>query len=150
MDIHVEGSRTTDQAWLAAHNSPIESLPALSEEGIREADELHMPREAYLRSAYASELSRQALTELVERYGRAVEKLLKLRFPQASIAAIRLTTWRGRLDVSVRDGLQTVRFEIDEDLVERLLTTGSAESLNSLKTVIEMNLVALDDRFEAS
>jgi hypothetical protein len=150
MDIQVEGSRTTDQAWLAAHASPVESLPPLTEEGMREADRLHVPRESYLRTAYAEELSLPALTELVERYGLAIEKVIRQRFPQASITSIRLTTWKGRLEISVRAGLQAARFEIEEDLVERLLTTGSAESLSGLKTAIEMNLVPLEDRVEAS
>jgi hypothetical protein len=140
MEVFVRGSRSSSQDWLRAQQIPANELPPLSEEQKTEARLTHRSEEDYARSAYAGQLSQQRLLQATLRFGRWLNARVEERNSDSHVEAIELDTWGGKLQVKVLTGGEVVNFEMDEDLVEQFLITGSAELEKSIFRLLEINL----------
>ena len=140
MQVLVEGSRSTSDDWLWAQQLPASELPSLSDEQKSVAKKLGVSPEDYARSAKAGELTRQELQVKAATFGSLLEQKIRGRVPNASVESVTLLTFEGKFRaVAVAEGKE-IRLQIDEDLVDRLLESGSAELEARLDRIIDLNL----------
>jgi hypothetical protein len=104
------------------------------------AMELNVSEEDYARSAYAGRLSQQKLLQMTLSFGRWLNAKIQERSVGDRVETIELDTWSGKFQAKVLAGREIIEFGISEDLVERFLTTGSAESERSLLRLLEIFL----------
>jgi hypothetical protein len=110
----------------------LSEIPPLDEQQKAEARLMHRSEEDYARSAYAGQLSQQRLLQKMLKFGRWLNAKVEERSPGSQIEAIELDTLAGKLEIKAQADGETVDFEVDEDLVERFLTTGSDDAEKSL------------------
>jgi hypothetical protein len=140
MEVYVRGTRLSTQDWLRAQQIPANELPSLNEEQKVEARRTNRSDEEFARRDYAGSLSQQRLLQKMLRFGRWLNRKAEERDPSAKIESITLDTLAGRIEVSARVSGESFEFEIDEDLIERFLTTGSAESERSIFRILDVYL----------
>jgi hypothetical protein len=112
----------------------------LDEQQKAEARLTHRSQEDFARSAYAGQLSQQRLLQRMLRFGRWLNAKVEERSPGSQIETVELNTLAGKLEIKTQTDGETVDFEIDEDLVERFLTTGSDEAEKSLFRLLDVFL----------
>jgi hypothetical protein len=142
MEIYIDGGRSSLEDWTRAQQWPIEQLPPLTPEQKTVAGKLGISEVDYARSAYAGELSRGELVSKTERFGRLVEGIMREMFPDASVEKVSLKTFAGRIQVQATAGGHPVHFDVDEDLVDGLLRSGSAQLEAGLRRIVELSLPA--------
>jgi hypothetical protein len=138
MDISVRGSRSSAQDWVRAQQIPASQLPPLDEEQKAAARRENVSEENYARSIYAARLTEQKLLQRMLKFGRWLNARIEERDPKASIDAVELDTWTGKLRISGKSGTDPFFFDLDEDLVERYLITGAADLERSIQRVLEI------------
>ena len=99
---------------------------------------MNLSEEAYARSEYARQLSQKKLLQKMLKFGRWLNVKVGERSPGSQIEAIELDTLAGKLEIKAQADGETVDFEIDEDLVQRFLTTGSDEAEKSLFRLLDV------------
>jgi len=119
---------------------PFSEIPPLDSKQKAEALRGNVSEEAYARNAYAEDLTRQSLLQKMLRFGRWLNGKVVEQNSDCHVDAVDLDTWGGRLQIRVIADRETVDFEIDEDLVDRLMTTGSVELEKSISRLLEINL----------
>jgi hypothetical protein len=140
MEVYVRGARSSTQDWIRAQQIPANQLPPLNEEQKAAAQREKVSEEEYARSEYARQLSQMKLLQRMLKFGRWLNAKVEVRSPGSQIEAIELDTLAGKLEIKAQDDRETVDFEIDEDLVERFLTTGSDEAEKSLFRLLDVFL----------
>jgi hypothetical protein len=140
MEVFVRGSRSSAQDWVRAQQIPANQLPPLDEKQKAVAEREKATEEDYARSVYAGHLSQQRLLQRTLHFGRWLNEKAEERNPECHVDSVTLDTWVGRYQISVSGGEEAVDFEIDEELVERFLTTGSAELENAIFRLLEVYL----------
>jgi hypothetical protein len=125
---------------LQAQQWPAQDLPHLSGDQKAVASRLGIPEEDYARSALAGNLSRCELSAKTERFGEIFQKAMRERRPDALIHTIELQTFEGKLRIVAFAGDREVRLQIDEDLADNVLSTGSKELEARLARIVELNL----------
>jgi hypothetical protein len=140
MEVFVRGSRSSAQDWVRAQQIPANQLPPLDEEQKAAAQREKVSEEDYARSAYAGHLSQQKLLQRTLQFGRWLNARVEERNHEYHVESVTLDTWKGRYQVSVLGGEEPVDFEIDEELVERFLTTGSADTEKAIFRLLEVYL----------
>jgi hypothetical protein len=132
MDISVRGSRSSAQDWARAQLVPLSELPLLNEEEKAVARKMNLSDEDYARSAFAGQLSEQELLQRTLGFGKWLGARVEERSPDSHVIAVQLDTWEEKFRIRISSGKQSVVFAVDEELVERFLTTGSPELEKSL------------------
>jgi hypothetical protein len=140
MQVFVEGSRSTSDDWLWAQQLPASELPALSDEQKSFAEKLGISPEDYARSTKAGELTRRELQAKAETFGRLLEQKIRDRAPNASVESVVLLTFEGKFRVVTVVGGKETLLQIDEELVDDLLQSGSPEMETRLDRIIDLNL----------
>jgi hypothetical protein len=112
----------------------------LDEEQKAAAQREKVSEEDYARSAYAGHLSQQTLLQRTLQFGRWLNARVEERNPECRVESVTLDTWKGRYEVSISGGEEPIDFEMDEELVERFLTTGSAELEKAIFRLLEVYL----------
>ncbi len=143
MEVFVRGARSSAQDWARAQRTPISEIPPLDEKQKAEALRGNVSEEAYARNVYAEHLTQQNLLQKMLRFGRWLNEKVEERNPDCHIETVELDTWGGRLQIRVISRREIVDFEIDEELVDRFMTTGSAELEKSIYRLLEINLPPL-------
>jgi hypothetical protein len=119
---------------------PLNEIPPLDEQQKAAAQREKVSEEDYARSAYAGYLSQQELLQSTLRFGRWLNARVDERNPDGNVDAVELDTWSGKFKVKVLVAQESVFFEVDEELVERFLSTGSAELERSIFRLLDINL----------
>jgi len=140
MEVYVRGTRSNTQDWLRAQQIPANELPVLDEEQKSEARRMNHSEEEFARSEYAGSLSQQRLLQKILRFGHWLNRKVEERSSSARIESVILDTLAGKLVVGILAGEERFTFEMDEDLVERFLTTGSVESERSIFRILDVYL----------
>jgi hypothetical protein len=140
MEVFVRGTRSSTQDWIRAQQVPLSELPSLDEEQKTEARLMHRSEEDYARSIYAAQLTQRATLQRMLKFGHWLNARVEERNPECHVSSVTLDTWKGRYQVLVSGGEEPIDFEMDEELVERFLTTGSVELEKSIFRLLEINL----------
>ena len=140
MEVFVRGARSSRQDWAQAHSVPLNEIPLLDDSQKAEARRGNVSEEEFARITYAEHLWQQRTLQRLLRFGRWLNVKVEERSPGSQIEAVELNTLAGRLEVKAQADGETVDFEIDEDLVERFLTTGSNEAEKSLFRLLDVFL----------
>jgi ATP-dependent phosphoenolpyruvate carboxykinase len=140
MEVFVRGSRSSAQDWVRAQEIPLSELPPLDEQQKAAALRENVSEENYARSAYAGHLSQQKLLQRTLHFGRWLNSKVQERNPECQVNSVTLDTWEGKYQVTATANGEPVEFEIDEDLVERFLSTGSAEMEKAIFRLLDVYL----------
>ena len=138
MEIFVRGARTSardrDHAWQV----PASELPPLDEDQKARAQRMGRSEEDFARTEYAGQLWKQRLLQRLLRFGRWLNQRVKERNPDSRIESVELDTLMGKLEVTVFSGGEQFDFDMDEDLVEQFLSTGSSEAEKSINRLLDV------------
>jgi hypothetical protein len=139
MEIRVDGYRSTNEDWLAAHRISASELPPITEEEQQVAEKLGISAEEYLRSRYAGDLSRGELEKRARVVGSLLSRWLSVHGLSGTVLSVWLKTFEGkyRVEIAGPDGIQLVFLK--EDLVNDLLDSGSREGKESLDRLMTAN-----------
>jgi hypothetical protein len=140
MDVSVRGSRSSAQDWARAQQIPLSEIPPLDDQQKEMARQMVISEEDYARSAYAGQLSQQDMLQRTLRFGRWLNARVEERNADSHVDAVELDTWNERLKVRVLAGTEPIVFEVDEELIERFMTTGSAELERAIFRLLDINL----------
>jgi hypothetical protein len=140
MEIRVDGYRSTNENWLAAHRIPSSELPPITLEEEQVAEKLGISAEEYLRSRVAGDLSRGELEQRAEVVGNLVNRWLSQRALSGTVVSVWLKTLEGkfRVEIAGPEGIQLLLLK--EDLISDLLDAGSREAQGSLDRLLTANL----------
>ena len=139
MEVYVRGSRSSAQEWLRAQEIPANELPSLDDEQKAAAKRENVSEEDYARSAYAGALWQEKTLRNTLHFARWLNAKIQERASGFQLDSITLDTWRGRYEVRLQ-GEEPVELELDEDLVEKYLTTGAAELERAIFRVLDVYL----------
>ena len=142
MQVQVDGSRSTAESWAEAHSASPQSLPVLSHAEQLAATRLALSSEAYSRSKYAIELTRQQLEQRASTLGRLVQEWLAEHGLSSEVRSVWLRTFEGKFRVDVQSHGSLQRVFVDEDLADDLLDRGSRETMDRLDTLLSASLLA--------
>jgi hypothetical protein len=138
MDVFVRGARSSTRDWLTAQRVSQDQLPQLDERQKAEAKRGNTAEDVYARTILAERLTQQRLLQRLLKFGEWLHKKVEERNPGFSIERVELDTLSGRIEITLSDGEEEFDFEVDEDLIERFLTTGSTESESSIFRVLDV------------
>lgn len=138
MDIFVRGARSSARDWSTAQNVSPNDLPQLDEKQKAEARRGNISEEVYARTIFAEELTQQKLLQKMLKFGRWLNAKVEERNPSVQVVRVDLDTLSGRIGITLSESGEMFDFEIDEDLVERLLTTGSSEAESSIFRLLDV------------
>ncbi|MHB1675335.1 MAG: hypothetical protein ACYCSP_13905 [Acidobacteriaceae bacterium] len=142
MDIYIDGNRSSAENWMLAQNASKELLPALSDAEKTVADKLRINHDAYARSAYAVDLTRNELGGKTERAARLVERMARSRVPGLTLDSAWLKTLEGRFRFDFDLNGNHAAIWVDEDLMNELLESGSRAAEEQISRVVEYGLPA--------
>jgi hypothetical protein len=140
MNISVEGVRTSVADWKAAQALPADQLPALSPAQKEAARRLHVSEEDYARSALAGHRTGEKLLQKTERFARWLQALLRERAVDAEVGNVTLNTWDGKFEVTLGRNGSPLFFKVDEEVVDSLFESGSADAEQRLARVLDLVL----------
>jgi hypothetical protein len=116
----------------------LSEIPPLNDNQKAEAQRGNISEEEFARIAYAEHLWQQKILQKILRFGRWLNGKVAERNPGVQIVRVQLDTLSGRIVIALSEGDETFDFEMDEDLVEKFLTTGSSESENSIFRLLDV------------
>jgi hypothetical protein len=138
MEVLIRGSRSSRRDWATAQRASLDELPQLDERQKAEARRGNVSEEVFARTIFAEQLTQQSLLQRLLRFGRWLNARVKERDPGAQIESLELDTLAGRIQIVLSAAREKFDFEMDEDLVERFSTTGSAESESSIFRLLDV------------
>jgi hypothetical protein len=140
MDIRVDGNRSSIENWAKAQTTPIQELPALTEEQRVVARKLGLKDESYARSLYAGDLERKNLEKKAEQAAQVIERLASQKVPGLRVDGVWLKTFdrKFRFDVDL-NGSSALIF-VSEDLIDELFENGSRSSEEQIARIIDVSL----------
>jgi hypothetical protein len=110
----------------------------LDDEQKAEARRGNVPEEAFARTMYAQHLTGQATLQRLLAFGRWLEAKIAGMNPDCKIDSVELTTWDGMLHIQGKNGYDAFSFDLNEDVVERFLTTGAADLESAILRAAEI------------
>jgi hypothetical protein len=125
---------------MRAQQTPADQLPPLDEQQKAEARLMHRSEEAYARTVYAQQLTGQATLQRLLKFGQWLDARIEGINSECRIDSVELNTWEGMLHIQGKSEYDSFFFELDEDVVERFLTTGSADLEAAILRVVEIFL----------
>jgi hypothetical protein len=138
MEVFVIGSRSNSRDWSTAQRVPSNELPQLDGKQKAEARWGNVSEEAYARTFLAEQLTLQKLLQRQLRFGRWLNARVEERDSSAQVKRLELDTLAGRIEVTISVAGEEFDFEMDEDLIERFLTTGSADAEIAIFRVLDV------------
>jgi hypothetical protein len=140
MEVFVRGARSSSRDWSAAQRAPLNELPQLDDEQKAEARRGNLSEEAYARTFYAQQLTAQAMLRRLLKFGKWLDAEIEGINSECRIDSVELNTWEGMLHIQGKSEYDSFSFDLDEDVVERFLTTGSADLEAAILRVVEIFL----------
>jgi len=140
MEVFVRGARSSSVDWARSRSAPLSELPSLDDDQKAQARRGNVSEEEFARIAYAEHLTVQKLLRRLLKFGQWLNGKVEERSPDAHIERMELDTLKGRIEVLGTAGGEEFDFELDEDLVDRFLTAGSAEAEASIFRVVDVFL----------
>jgi hypothetical protein len=138
MEILIRGARSNSREWIKAQHVSPDELPKLDKKQKAEARRGNISEEAYARTILAEQFTLQKLLQRLSRFGRWLNAKIVERDASIQIESLELDTLAGRIEVTVSSAGEKFDFEIDENLIERFLTTGSAESESAIFRLLDV------------
>jgi hypothetical protein len=138
MEVFVRGTRTSARDRDRARHTPSSELPPLNDAQKSEAQRMGRSEEDLARAEYAGQLWQQRFLQRLLKFGRWLNRKVKGRNPDSRIESVELDTLMGKVSVTVFSGGEQFDFDMDEDLVERFLTTGSSEAEKSIDRLLDV------------
>jgi hypothetical protein len=132
----VDGTRTSADEWSQARSIPKEDLPPLSDPQRAAAKSLGVSEEAYARMVFASERTSKKLLTKTERLARFLAEKLRGAGSKATVEDVTLRTLENRFDVAIKLNGDVIPLRIDEDVVDDLFESGSAEADQRLARIL--------------
>ncbi|MGC9158889.1 MAG: hypothetical protein ACP5FH_07840 [Terracidiphilus sp.] len=138
MEVFVRGSRSSTRDWSTAQRVSANELPQLNENQKAEAQRGNISEEVYARTILAEKLTGEKLLRKMLKFGRWLDAKVEERNRKARIERVELDTLSGRIEITLTEDGETTDFEVDEDLIEKFLTTGSSESESSILRLLDV------------
>jgi len=138
MDVFIRGSRSNTRDWATAQRVSSDELPQLDEKQKEEARRGNVSEEVYARTIFAERITQQRLLQRLLKFGTWLDSKVKERNPSVRIEAVELDTLAGKIEITLSGNGERFDFEIDEDLIERFLTTGSADAESSIFRLLDV------------
>jgi len=138
MKISIEGERTAAEDWEWAQSLAEDELPPLNDLQRKAAEHLHIPEIDYRRARAAAQKSLTGLLRDTEHVGVYLQQQLRRVANTAVITAIKLDLQAAVFAVQVRVDAREIPVRVNEDLVNRILQTGSRDAENELRHVLEI------------
>ena len=148
MEVYVRGSRSSSLDWVRAQELPANELPPLDEKQKERARRNNVPEEAFARTEYAQQLTAQATLQWLLKFGQWLEGQIEELGSDGKIRSIELDTWSGKIHVEGVTGSEQFSFALEEDVVERFLSTGASELEAAILRVLK--IFVLTERAKAS
>ncbi len=142
MEIRVDGNRSSAENWMQAQKVSLQLLPELSNEQKIVADKLGISHEAYARSQYAGDLTRNDLAKKAELAAHLIERLAQAKVPGLVVDAVWLKTFDGKFRFELECNHSRALIWINEDLVDELLESGSKTAEEQIARIVEYGLPA--------
>jgi hypothetical protein len=139
MQIEIEGTRTSDDAWREARIIPLSRLRELTAQEVAWASPDDPAAEQTARRLYAVDLTLPELRAKCEKLGRLASDWLKQAGLDGEVLLVRLRCLRGLFDVQVSEGGELHKLEVREDVLDGLLQAGSREAAESLERLFAAN-----------
>ena len=141
MDIHISGNRASSESTLRAHLAPLQELPKLSAAQIQVAIKLRVKPEEYARSLLAFNLEEQHLRPKVLQAANLIERLARSKFTGLHVEEVWLNTFEEEYHFKVSAQEQrAVPVLLSEDLIDKVLESGSASAEHEIVRILEVNL----------
>jgi hypothetical protein len=140
MQIQIDGYRTSSESWLMAQQAPVDQLPAISEQEAAAAAKRGSTPEAVARRHYAAALTQPDLERRAETVGLLVQRWMQRNGVMGLVSSVRFNTLEGKFRVEVSTRQRTTSLLISEDVIDRLLDSGSREAEDSLERLLDSNL----------
>ncbi len=150
MQIHIEGTRATDQSWWTAMNAAVSQLPPLTEAEKQSVQRTSWSEKRYARSVYAGLLALPDLEEPVKGVGRLVQALVKECAGHAALLKLTFQTLQGVYQATAEIDGQRFHFSFREELLESVTMAGDAEALASLRRIIELAVLPFAKQLRVS
>lgn len=138
--IGIDGTRTGSAEWSSVRKMPIEELPPLSDAQRTRARQLGLSEEAYTRKTLAEELTTKRLLAKIEMFARLLNQKVTALNPKATVSDVVLRTLQGKFDVDVRVNGSIIPLTINEDVVDDLFESGSAEAEARLQRILGLTI----------
>jgi len=139
MQIEIEGTRSSDDAWREARSVPLSKLRELTAQDIAWASPDDPAAEQTARRLYAIDLTQPELAEKCEKLGRLASDWLKQAGLHGEVSLVRLRCLRGLFDLHVSESGELHKLEVREDVLDDLLQAGSREAAESLDRLFAAN-----------
>ena len=140
MEVFVRGARSSRREWEQAHNAPLSEIPPLSDSQKAEARRGNISEEELARITYAEHIWQQREAQKILRFGAWLNEKVEERNSEYRIDAIELDTLAGKFQIAAQTDQGVIEFEMDEDLVDRFMATGSGELESAILRVLDVNL----------
>jgi len=140
MNIAIQGSRSSNESWMTAQQLPFDQVPHLTPEEMAEASNTGILPEDLARIQYAIRLTDEELKQKVMKISRLIERWMADNNISGQIQQGILNTLQGKLrfEFDHQSGPSVV--EIDEKLVDDILSRGSREAAEALARLLAFNL----------
>ena len=139
MQIEIEGTRSSDDAWREAHSILPDKLRELTAQDVTWTDPNDPAAAQIARRLYAIDLTLPELKAKCEKLGRLVSDWLNRSALNGEVLLVRLRCLRGLFDVHVSEGGELHKLEVREDVLDALLQAGSREAAESLDRLFAAN-----------
>jgi hypothetical protein len=139
MQIEIEGTRSSDDAWRKAYSISLDTLRELTAQEVAWTGPDDPAAEQIARKIYAIDLTLSELKAKCEKLGRLVSDWMKKSDLNGEVLLVRLRCLRGLFDVHVSEGGELHKLDVREDVLDDLLQGGSREALESLDRLFAAN-----------
>lgn len=142
MNISVDGWRASLSDWEAVRNLPQEQLPSLTPEQREVARKLRISVEDYARSVLAGRRTTESLLAKTTRFARLLQERVRNRAAQADVESVALRTFEHRFDIELKLDGAVLPLRVDENIVDDLFESGSADAEQRLTRILDLALQA--------
>ncbi len=139
MNIEIEGTRTSDDAWIQADSISIAELREQTAQRVAWTSDDRGAAEHLARRLYAIDMTRQELVRKCTKLGRLVSNWMQQSQVDGELLLIRLRCLRGLFDLYVKQDSEVQVLEVREELIDDLLQSGSREAAESLDRLFAAN-----------
>jgi hypothetical protein len=139
MNIEIQGTRTSDDAWIQADSISIAELRERTAQEVSWAPDDSGAAEHLARRLYAIDVTQQELVAKCTKLGRLALNWMKQSDIEGELVLIRLRCLRGLFDLHIKQDGEVQMLEIREELVDDLLQSGSREAAESLDRLFAAN-----------
>jgi hypothetical protein len=140
MKIEIEGSRASDNAWRQAYSIPVERLHELTVGEIAWTTPDDPVAAQVARKLSAIHLTEKELVAKCEKLGQLASDWLGRVNLSGEVTLVRLRCVRGLFDLHIVAEGKLHEIEVDEDVLDALLQSGSLEAQDSLLRLFSANM----------